>query len=121
MAKTTREGTPLELEGDGLEIRLKEIGGDLTVGFFRLPEGTDMSEPLKGMPEDMCQCPHWGYILKGRLRMRTAQGDEEYGAGDAYYWSPGHVPVALEDTEFVEFSPTAEFREVIDHVKGGAG
>ncbi|MGW7301688.1 hypothetical protein [Streptomyces sp. NPDC054829] len=34
---------------------------------------------------------------------------------------PGHVPVALEDCEFVEFSPTEEFAKVIDHVRAQAG
>ncbi|MDK9496777.1 hypothetical protein [Streptomyces katrae] len=121
MARTTREATPVEIEGGGLEVRVKEIGGDLSVGFFRLPEGTDMTDAVRGLPGDMCQCPHWGYLLKGRLRMRTADGDEEYEAGDAFYWGPGHVPVALADTEYVDFSPTAEFRKVIDHVKGLPG
>jgi hypothetical protein len=27
------------------------------------------------------------------------------------------VPVALEDTEYVDFSPTEEFAEVIDHIR----
>jgi hypothetical protein len=27
------------------------------------------------------------------------------------------VPVALEDCQFVEFSPTEDFRTVLDHVK----
>lgn len=121
MARTTREETPVEIEDGALEIRTGEIGGDLSVGFFRLPEGTDMSEALRGLEDDSCQCPHWGYLLKGRLRMRTAEGDEEYREGDAFYWGPGHVPVALADTEYVDFSPTGEFRKVIDHVKGRAG
>jgi hypothetical protein len=31
------------------------------------------------------------------------------------------VPLALEDSEYVDFSPTKEFREVIDHVKSQGG
>ncbi|MFJ3880589.1 hypothetical protein ACIPW5_24390 [Streptomyces sp. NPDC090077] len=121
MAKTTREAAPVEIEGGGLEVRVAEIGGGLSAGFFRLPAGTDMTGAVQGLPGDMCPCPHWGYVLKGRLLMRTAEGDEEYGAGEAFYWGPGHIPVALADTEYVDFSPTAEFREVIDHVKGRSG
>ncbi|MEU3726173.1 hypothetical protein [Streptomyces sp. NPDC031705] len=121
MAKTTREETPVEIEDGALEVRVKEIGGDLSVGFFRFPEGADLTEALQGLEGDMCQCPHWGYLLKGRLRLRTADGDEEYVAGDAFYWGPGHVPVALADTEYVDFSPSGEFRRVIDHVKGLPG
>ena len=60
-------------------------------------------------------------LLKGRIRMRTATGEEEYEAGQAYYWGPGHVPVALADTELVEFSPDADFKQVIDHVVSQVG
>ena len=30
------------------------------------------------------------------------------------------APEALEDSEYVDFSPTAEFQPVIDHLTGGA-
>jgi hypothetical protein len=76
---------------------------------------------LKGLEGDVCQCPHWGYLLKGRIRMLTPEGEEFYKAGQAYYWAPGHVPVAMEDCEFVEFSPTEDFQHVIDHVVAQAG
>jgi hypothetical protein len=42
-----------------------------------------------------------------------------YTAGQAFYWAPGHVPVALEDCEYVDFSPTEEFNAVIDHIRTG--
>jgi hypothetical protein len=29
--------------------------------------------------------------------------------------------VALEDTEYVDFSPTEEFTPVVDHIRAGAG
>ncbi|MER5210483.1 hypothetical protein ABT063_07880 [Streptomyces sp. NPDC002838] len=121
MTAATRDDVPVALEGDGVELRLMPIGGGLSVGYIRLPQGTDMGPALKGMPDDACQCPHWGYLLKGRLRMRTAEGEEIYEAGQAYYWAPGHVPTALEDCEFVEFSPTDDFKKVIDHVVAQSG
>ncbi|GAB2743142.1 hypothetical protein GCM10027072_43830 [Streptomyces bullii] len=100
---------------------MKPIGGGMSVGYLAFPQGTDMGPALKGMPDDACQCPHWGYVLKGRLRLLTAQGEEFYEAGQAYYWPPGHVPVILEDCEIVEFSPTEEFERVINHVVAQAG
>ncbi|MFJ7064756.1 hypothetical protein [Streptomyces sp. NPDC101115] len=117
MTAATRENTPVALEGNGVEVRMQEAGGDMTVAFIHLPEGTDMAPAFKGLKDDLCQCPHWGYLLKGRIRMRTPSGEEIYEAGQAYYWSPGHAPEALEDSDLVEYSPTAEFNEVIDHVK----
>lgn len=117
----TRDETPVALEGGGVELRTKEVGGDLSVAFIHLPEGTDMAPALKGQPDDMCQCPHWGYLLKGRLLMRTKDGDEVYEEGQAFYWAPGHIPLALTDVDYVDFSPTSEFTAVIDHVKANSG
>ncbi|MER6615527.1 hypothetical protein ACWGJT_14080 [Streptomyces xantholiticus] len=121
MTATTREDTPVVLEGGGVEVRMKEIGGDMSVAFLRLPKGTDMGPALKGLPGDLCQCPHWGFLVSGRIRMRTASGEETYEAGQAYHWGPGHAPEAVEDTEAIEFSPSKEFSEVIDHVKAQMG
>lgn len=90
----------------------------LTVGFVRLPHGADLREPTKGLPGDLCPCPHWGYMLKGRVRMHTPTGFEDFEAGEAFYWAPGHAPEALEDSEYVDFSPTDEFRHVIEHITG---
>jgi hypothetical protein len=47
---------------------------------------------FKGLPDDRCQCPHWGYVLKGRMRIRYPDHDEIIEAGDAYYMVPGHLP-----------------------------
>jgi hypothetical protein len=56
-------------------------------------------------------------MLKGTLRMHTATGPEDYQAGQAFYWAPGHAPEALEDVEYVDFSPTQELAEVLEHVQ----
>lgn len=116
MEAFTRETMSVAMEGDGLEIRLGEAG-EMTVGFFRLPSGTDLRPLLHGLEGDLCQCPHWGYMLKGTLRMHTPTGPKEYQAGQAVYWAPGHAPEALEDVEYVDFSPTQELSTVLEHVK----
>ncbi|MGQ0575618.1 MAG: hypothetical protein ACT4RN_15660 [Pseudonocardia sp.] len=41
-------------------------------------------------------------------------------AGEAFYWAPGHAPEALEDCEYVDFSPTRELTKVVEHIQGGA-
>ncbi|MFE2526980.1 hypothetical protein ACFXEL_22335 [Streptomyces sp. NPDC059382] len=116
MTATTRDQAPVAIAGDGVELRLQEIGGGFSVAFMRLSEGMEMAPALKGLPDDLCQCPHWGYLLKGRLRMHTKEGSRDYTAGEAFYWAPGHAPEAVEDVEYVDFSPTEEFQRVIDHV-----
>ncbi|MBT2386793.1 hypothetical protein [Streptomyces sp. ISL-11] len=121
MTGTTRNDAPVAFEGDGVEVRTKEIGGGMTVAFLHFPEGADLGPALKGLPDDLCQCPHWGYLLSGRLKMRTDHGDEVYEAGQACYLPPGHAPEALEESELLDFSPTDKWNEVIDHVKAQAG
>lgn len=118
MPVISREDAQVEFANGGAELRAAPAG-DMTVAFVTAPQGTDFRPALHGLPGDMCQCPHWGYMLKGRIRMHTPDGAEEYKAGDAFYWAPPHAPEALEDTEYVDFSPPAEFRRVLDHIKGG--
>jgi hypothetical protein len=121
MKALTRGEVPVVIEGNGVEVRLQEIGGGMSTSFIRLPQGADLGPALVGLTDDACQCPHWGYILAGKLQMRTKDGDKIYQAGQAVYWAPGHIPVALEDTDYVDFSPTEEFGEVVDHLRAQAG
>ena len=116
MQAFTRETMDVAIESDGLEIRLGEAGS-MTVGLFRLPRGTYLRPVLRGLDGDLCQCPHWGYMLKGTVRMHTPTGPEDYEAGQAFYWAPGHAPEALDDVEYIDFSPTQELNTVLDHVK----
>jgi hypothetical protein len=118
MKATTRAQAPIEIEGGGVEVRLQPIGGGMSAGFVSLPAGADLRPATKGLPDDLCQCPHWGYLLEGRVKMHTKNGEQVYEAGQAFYWAPGHAPEALEDSKYVDFSPTDEFRAVIAHIKG---
>ncbi len=36
------------------------------------PAGTVVAPLFQGLPDDRCQCPHWGYVIKGELRYRFA-------------------------------------------------
>ena len=66
---------------------------------------------MKGLPDDRCQCPHWGYVFKGKMTARYADHDEVFEVGDACYIPPGHVPVKHgPGTEILWFSPTKELR-----------
>jgi hypothetical protein len=117
MQALRHEDLAVRVEAEGVELRTKPVG-QLTVAWVRLSKGFDLAPGLQGLPSDLCPCPHWGYMLKGRLRMKTAEGDRVFEAGDAFYWGPGHAPEALEDCEYVDFSPTAEFEPVLDHLTG---
>ncbi|MFN2390254.1 MAG: hypothetical protein ABR575_11715 [Actinomycetota bacterium] len=107
----------ISIANDNVEVRTGEVG-DMTVSMIRLKAGTDLTPALVGLPDDLCPCPHWGYMLKGRVLMKTTNGEQVFEAGKPFYWGPGHAPVALEDAEYVDFSPTEEFAGVIRHIKG---
>ena len=91
-----------------MEGRYEELGG-YTVGFEHFREDADASPLFKGLPDDRCQSPHWGYVIEGRVTFRYADHDEVYESGDAYYAPPGHIPVVAAGTEVIEFSPTEEY------------
>lgn len=87
-----------------------EVGG-YAVSFVEFRADVDATPLMKGLPDDRCQCPHWGYVLKGKMTFRYADRTEVYEAGDAYYAPPGHVPVQHEPgTEAVQFSPADQIK-----------
>lgn len=86
--------------------------GEFTVNFVEFRQNIDATPLLKGLPGDRCQCPHWGYVLKGKVTMRFADREEVYAAGEAFYAPPGHAPVVHEPgTEYVQFSPSEDLRK----------
>jgi quercetin dioxygenase-like cupin family protein len=72
-----------------------------------------MAASFKGLPNDQCQAPHWGYVIRGKVTYRSSSGEETFETGDAYYAPPGHTPVLYAGTELVEFSPTKELQETM--------
>lgn len=94
------------MEGIG-EGRSEELD-DYTVSFSSYTADYDPASLFRGLPDDRCQCRHWGYVLRGKIVFRYPDRDETYDAGDAFYAPPGHTPVVFEGTEVVEFSPTNE-------------
>jgi hypothetical protein len=77
------------------------------VAFESMPAHFPPDEsPFKGLPDDRCQCDHWGYLISGSFRVTYTDGpDEVVGAGDVYHLRPGHFVQTLEPVELVEFSP----------------
>ena len=116
MRAVRQADAPIAMQDEGLDIRVEEIGGGMTTMFVTVPKGFDLRPALVGQPHDLCPCPHWGYMLKGRVRMHTPDGEQTYEAGQAFYWGPGHAPEALEDSEYVDFSPTDELTPVLEHI-----
>ena len=121
--RIAKEDIPIRIDVPGATARQLPNFGDAT-GFgkisgeyFTLAAGTDISPLLQGLEGDMCQSPHWGYLLKGELSVRFADGhDEKVITSDLFYWPPGHTVKAVKDTEMILFSPQHEHGLVIDHI-----
>jgi hypothetical protein len=110
------EDIPVEMKLDAIETRGIEWGDQL-VRHLDLPPGVDFTPLFKGLPGDMCQSPHWGYVLTGSVHLRYADGTEEVTkAGELYYWPAGHTGWTEEGVTFLEFSPAAELRPVLEHL-----
>lgn len=91
--------------------------GKISGEYFSLSAGVDTTPLFKGLEEDQCQCPHWGFVLQGRLTTTDASGVEEtVEENDLFYWPPGHNVRVDEDAEIVMFSPQHEHSHVINHM-----
>lgn len=91
--------------------------GQISGEYFTLAAGVDTSPLFQGLHGDMCQCPHWGFVLRGRLTTTDAIGVEEtVQANDLFYWPPGHNVRVDADAEIIMFSPQHEHSKVIDHM-----
>lgn len=112
MPRTRKDEAPIEVDAPVIEGRYVQLD-DWTVAFERFPIGSDPSPLFKGLPDDRCQCPHWGYVVSGELTVKYADHDETLRAGDAYYLRPGHLTVLTDGTEVVEFSPTVELEKTM--------
>ena len=115
MPKASKESASQHEALEGFEGHYEEMGGYM-VGFETYTQDADMAPLFKGLPDDRCQSPHWGVVLKGKLAYRTADGEEVVEEGEAYYVPPGHTPTIYAGTEVVEFSPTKEFTETLEVV-----
>ncbi|QFU83462.1 cupin domain-containing protein [Natronorubrum aibiense] len=90
---------------------------ELAAERFRVSAGTDLTPLLEGLPDDACQCPHWGYVIAGEVTVRYSDDTEEVAeAGDVVYWPPGHTAWVDEDAEFVLFSPHEDHMAVFEHM-----
>jgi hypothetical protein len=85
--------------------------------YFTLSEGVDTTPLFLGLEGNLCQCPHWGFVLRGRLTTTDARGAQEtVTTNDLFYWPPGHNVRVDANAEIVMFSPQDQHSQVIDHM-----
>lgn len=118
MPKASKSTASESYELDGYEGHFEHFAGGYSVGFETYTADADLAPLFKGLPDDRCQCPHWGYVIEGKVTYTFADGREEtYEAGDAYYAPPGHTPRLYDGSRIVEFHPTTELAKTMEVVE----
>ena len=107
-----RHELPLCLDEGPLSSR-EATWGPVHVVFQSLPAKWTDAALFADAPAGGCPCPHWGYMLRGTMRITYADHDELVHAGAAYYIPAGHTIRAITDCELVEFSAEAEYQAAL--------
>jgi hypothetical protein len=91
--------------------------GGMAVAYVEVPAGTDFTPLFAGLPDNMCPAPHWGYMLEGSMKVKYLDGKEEtINAGEVFYLPAPHTAGADKNAKFIDFSPEAEFTQLMDHI-----
>ena len=121
--RVAKDQVEIRMQIPGATIRQRMDFGDasglgkISGEYFTLAEGVDTAPLFKGLDGDLCQCPHWGFVVRGQLTTTDASGRQEtVRADDLFYWPPGHNVRVDADAEIVMFSPQHQHSEVIGHM-----
>ena len=121
--RVAREQVDVKMDIPGAVVRQRTDFGDasglgkISGEYFSLAAGVDTTPLFQGLEGDACQCPHWGYVVRGQLTTTDAVGKREaVSANDLFYWPPGHNVKVEADAEIVMFSPQDEHSHVINHM-----
>jgi hypothetical protein len=121
--RIAKEDIDVKMEIPGAVIRQQTEFGDasglgkISGEYFSLSAGVDTTALFQGLDGNMCQCPHWGFVLCGQLTTTDANGIQEtVNENDLFYWPPGHNVKVNADAEIVMFSPQQQHSHVISHM-----
>ena len=79
--RVSKQQVDIKMQIPGAVIRQRKDFGDATgLGkisgeYFTLSAGVDTTPLFQGLEGNLCQSPHWGYVLKGRLTTTDAAGE----------------------------------------------
>lgn len=121
--KIAKDNIEVKMQIPGAIIRQRTEFGDATGygkisgEFFSLSAGVDTTPLFIGLDGNLCQSPHWGYVLKGQITTTDSEGTKEtVNPHDLFFWPAGHNIKVNEDAEIIMFSPQHEHTEVINHM-----
>ena len=119
MPSASRDELPLQEIVPGYSSRFADWGG-ITVAFEHAQAGQDASAMVRGLPDDRCQAPHWGFLFSGAVTVDYGDRVERIVAGQAYHIAPGHRITFEADSEALEFTPTEELEKTFEAVRRNA-
>jgi hypothetical protein len=121
--RVAKEDVNVKMQIPGAVIRQRTDFGDasgygkISGEYFTLAAGVNTMPLFRGLEGNLCQSPHWGFVLSGQITTTDATGTEEtVGTHDLFYWPPGHNVKVDADAEIIMFSPQHEHSQVIDHM-----
>jgi hypothetical protein len=88
MPKVSKQTASSTERAPGYEGRFEDLGG-YTVAFETYSEDANLAPLFTGLPDDRCQCPHWGVVLTGKVTYHYSDRAETIEAGEAYFDRPG--------------------------------
>ena len=113
MGKTSKEASTSTETLEGYEGHFTQIG-DMTVAYETYTADADLAALFAGLPDDMCQAAHYGYVITGKVAFRYADGTlDEITTGEAYVATPGHTPILYAGTQVVEFTNTEQLNQTM--------
>ncbi len=118
MPKVSKETVSIRNDFTVAEEGAEDLEG-YTVNFVTIRESHDLAPMLAVLPGGKCSCPHWGYMLAGRMVVTYGDHADVLEAGDAFYLPPGHTPAADAGAEFVLFSPADQLAATDAAIKAG--
>ncbi|MFN2610127.1 MAG: cupin domain-containing protein [Actinomycetota bacterium] len=95
--------------------------GGLTSAIEEVHTAHDFTEEFAELPNGRCQASHWGYLIKGKLRILYVDHEEVINAGEIYYMAPGHIPISEEPCSIVEFSASEEYAQTLATAQASGG
>lgn len=121
--RVAKDQVDTKMQIPGAVIRQRTDFGDVTGygkisgEYFTLSAGVDTAPLFEGLSGNLCQCPHWGFVLRGEITTTDAAGSQEtVRTNDLFHWPPGHNVKVVTDSEIVMFSPQHEHTHVINHM-----
>lgn len=121
--RVAKDQVEVKMQIPGATIRQRTDFGDasglgkISGEYFTLATGVDTTPLFHGLEGNLCQCPHWGFVIRGQLTTTDRSGKQEtVRTDDLFYWPPGHNVRVDVDAEIIMFSPQNEHSHVINHM-----